>query len=73
MPRTLEQLTIHCGPCGEYIWKNTHSIYNLNTQTEDEIQTETFCAKCEPRMFFMAMKSADKILPLTQNQRDFKE
>ena len=72
MPRTLEQYAINCATCGEYLWKYTSTIYNLDLMKEVDLERDDFCQKCDPKKFFATLKSADKITPLTENQRDQK-
>jgi hypothetical protein len=69
MPRILEQYEVHCGVCGEYLWKYFNSGYVVGLG-ETEKDRDDVCQKCDPRTFFSMVKSAEKITPLTQNQRD---
>ena len=72
MPRILEQYSVHCGTCGEYLWKYLSGIYDITLGEETNLNRDDFCQKCDPRKFFGCLKTADKILPLTQDQRDAK-
>lgn len=70
MPRILEQYEIHCSTCGEYMWKYLNSAYNLDFGSEEELKRDDFCGKCDPKKYIECLKSAEKIMPLTKNQRD---
>lgn len=70
MPRTLEQYNIHCDKCGEYMWKYEESVYDIYLHKEVDVKRDDFCGKCDGRTFYAALKTAEKIVPLTENQRD---
>jgi hypothetical protein len=69
MSRLLEQGVIHCPKCGDYMWTYTHTIFNVDTSTEEEREKSSFCGKCNRGTYIQMLKSADKIVPAKFDER----
>jgi hypothetical protein len=71
MARLLEQLSlIQCPKDGEYTWRYTSTVHSVTTKTDEIKEQVSFCAKCQPKVYFQMLKNADKVIPLTKyNQR----